>query len=130
MSHIVKGTVKVQYRDREMLIRALSPHGSIYENASLYEVGNGLTHSKYQLVLVAKENDTFRIGFNQKNGIWEQFQENYGTVGSWTKRVSQNVQDRYLAYGYERKLKEEGFEVKITEYSDGSFEVLAQEEVY
>ncbi|RYY74460.1 MAG: hypothetical protein EOO52_12920 [Gammaproteobacteria bacterium] len=130
MSHIVTGKVGVRYTDRNLLIRALSPHGNIYENESLYEVGNGLTRSKYQLVLVAKENNQFRIGYNLVEGTWKQFQENYGSVGAWTQRVTERVQDRYLAFGYEKQLISEGFEVTVTETKDGSFEVVALEEMY
>lgn len=130
MSHIVKGKVLVRYTDRDILIKSLSPHGKLFENAPLYQVGNGYTSTKYQIVLVSNANETFRIGFNLKEGVWEQFQEDYGSVGEWTKQVSQRVQDRYLAFGYEQKLKSEGYDVKVTEKADGTFEVLAEEETY
>lgn len=130
MSHIVKGKVTVPYKDLELLKRALQGLGHVVENERLYQVGSGLTTQRYPLVLIDAHNKDLRIGFRLENEVWAQFQENYGAYGEWTKKTSARIQDRYIAFHYERQLKEEGFEIEIKEHHDGTIEVLAQEAVW
>jgi uncharacterized membrane protein YfhO len=130
MSHIVKGKVQTAYTNKELLVKALSGLGKVYENEKLYRVGVGYTSERYPLVLVDSKKDKYRIGYRQNNGVWEQYQENWGEHGEWTKKVSELVQDRYLAFHYEAELKEEGFTVTIKQHNDGTLELEAEEAVW
>ncbi len=127
MSHIVKGKVDVAYTDRELLVKALSGLGIVAGNETLYRVGVGYTKEKYTLVLIDKSDPEKRIGYQEINGVWTQFQEDYGTYGAWTKRTAEAIQDRYLAYHYEKQLTDEGFNVQICQLADGSLEIVAEE---
>jgi hypothetical protein len=130
MSHIVKGTVSVAYINKEHLINALAGLGQLYENEKLYRVGVGYTSERYDLVLISDDDPQLRIGYKVNNGVWEQYQEDYGSYGVWTKKISNKVQDRYIAYHYEAQLKEEGFNVTISEQNDGTLELLAEESAW
>ena len=127
MSHIVKSKVKVAYTNTEHLRKALQGVGALVENEKLYRVGAGYTMEQYPLVLIDPNNKQHRIGYKLENGVWNQYQENFGSYGRWTKSVSEKIQDRYLAYHYEENFKEEGFDVVIQEHNDGSLELLAEE---
>ncbi|WP_240224647.1 hypothetical protein [Rheinheimera hassiensis] len=130
MSHIVKGTVSVAYVSKEHLIKAISGLGQLSENEKLYRVGVGYTRERYDLVLISNEDPKLRIGYHLNNGVWEQYQEDYGDYGTWTKNISSQVQDRYIAYHYEAQLKEEGFKVTIQQQNDGTLELLAEESAW
>jgi len=130
MSHIVKGNVSVAYVNKENLIKAMAGLGRVFEKEKLYRVGVGYTTERYDLVLISNEDEKLRIGYNLKNGVWEQYQENYGSYGTWTKKVSSKVQDRYIAFHYEAQLKEEGFKVIIQEQNDGTLELVAEESAW
>lgn len=127
MSHIVKGTVKVAYTDQALLLKALNGLGLVVENEKLYRVGAGYTFERYPIVLVDPRNKEHRLGYKPENGIWNQYQEDYGACGRWTKGVAEKIQDRYIAFHYEKNLLEEGFNVKIQEHNDGSLELVAEE---
>lgn len=127
MSHIVKGKVQVAYKDQELLQRALSGLGAVVEKEKLYRVGVGYTMERYDLVLIDPQNKERRIGYKNEKGVWNQYQENYGSYGSWTKQVSDKIQDRYIAFHYEKNLKEEGFDVVVQEHNDGTLELVAEE---
>jgi len=126
MSHIVKGKVNIVYKDQELLIKALNGLGQLTTNETLYRVGEGFTSEKYPLVLVGEKNNQ-RIGYKENNGVWEQYQENYGSYGKWTKEISTKIQDRYIAYHYEKQLVDEGYSVSIKEFHDGTLELEAEE---
>jgi hypothetical protein len=130
MSHIVKGKVQTAYKSKELLIKALSGLGKVVENEKLYRVGAGFSSERYPLVLVDAKNDKYRIGYWERNGVWEQYQENYGSYGEWTSAISNLVQDRYLAYHYERQLQDEGFSVSMKQHNDGTLELEAEEAVW
>lgn len=130
MSHIVKGTIETAYTDRDVLVRSMSHFGNVFQNAPLYRVGAGYTSEKYDLVLVDKTQDHFRLGFNFKGGLFQPYQEGYGSVGEWTRKVNQGIRDRYIAHTYERQLIEEGYNVTIKQLTDGSLEVEAEEASY
>lgn len=127
MSHIVKGKVSVAYRSKELLLKALEGVGVVVENEKLYRVGAGYTSERYPLVLIDKNNKEHRIGYKETNGVWEQYQENYGSHGTWTKNASSKIQDRYLAFHYEQQLREEGFNVTVKQHNDGTLELEAEE---
>lgn len=127
MSHIVKGKVKVAYKDQQLLKRALNGLGVVVEKEKLYQVGVGYTMERYDLVLIDPENKERRIGYKNENGVLSQYQENYGSYGSWTKQISDKIQDRYIAFHYEKNMKEEGFDVVIQEHKDGTLELIAEE---
>ena len=127
MSHIVKGKVNVAYKEKEILIKALEGLGFVTQDEKLYRVGAGYTTEKYPLVLVDRNNKEHRIGYKEKNGVWEQYQEDYGSYGHWTQQVSSKIQDRYIAFHYEKQLLEEGFNVTIKQHNDGTLELEAEE---
>ncbi len=83
MSHIVKGQVQVAYKNKELLLKALEGVGVVVENEKLFRVGAGYTFEKYPIVLIDQNNKEHRIGYKEKNGVWEQYQENYGSYGRW-----------------------------------------------
>lgn len=130
MSHIVKGKVQVAYKDKDLLLKALEGVGVVVENEKLYRVGVGYTLEKYPIVLIDQNNKEHRIGYKETNGVWEQYQENYGSYGLWTQQTSSKVQDRYLAFHYEQQLKEEGFIVTVKQHHDGTLELEAEEAVW
>lgn len=134
MSHIVKGKVTVAYKDETLLRKALETLGIVVENERLYVALGGGSYSKaagsYDLVLVNKSNSKFRIGYRNENGEFNQYQENWGEMGSWTREVSSKVSDRYLAFHYEQQLTEEGFNVTVQEHNDGTLELVAEEAVW
>lgn len=127
MSHIVKGKVKVSYKDKELLLMALEGVGVVVENRKLYRVGLGYTLEKYPIVLIDQNNNEHRIGYKEKDGVWEQYQEDYFR---WTRQISNKIQDRYIAFHYEHQLKEEGFNVTVKQHQDGSLELEAEEVVW
>lgn len=127
MSHIVKGKVEVAYNNPALLVKALTTLGIVAENERLYRVGVGYTNEKYPLVLIDSDNPQHRIGYKERNGVWEQYQENYGSYGQWTQKTASAIQDRYLAFHYEKQLLDEGFSVKISQLQDGSLELVAEE---
>lgn len=127
MSHIVKGKVNVAYKEDEFLIKALSGLGILLKDQKLYRVGAGYTSETYDLVLVDEKNKDYRIGYKKVGGVWHQFQEDYGSYGRWTKKISDKVQDRYLAYHYEKQLNDEGYDVVINQENDGSLVLEADE---
>lgn len=127
MSHIVKGKVQTAYRDKELLIKALQNCGVLAENEKLYRVAVGYTREKYPLVLIDPNNKEHRIGYKEKNGVWEQYQEDYGSYGRWTKQISERVGDHYLAFHYEKQLKAEGWDVSVQRQADGTLEVVGEE---
>ena len=127
MSHIVRGHVKTAYTDKEILVRALGYLGEVRENEKLYRVGDGFSRETYDVVLIDSENQKNRIGYNYEGDMWSQFQENYGAVGRWTKKISSKIQDRYIAFHYEKNLVEEGFKVTVQEQQDGTLELVANE---
>lgn len=127
MSHIVKGKVEVAYTNIDLLKKALSGVGVVSENERLFRVGAGYTSERYMVVVISPDNKDYRIGFNYENGLWVQYQENYGSHGTWTKGASKKIQDRYIAYHYEKNLVDEGFKVEIREHNDGSLELVAEE---
>lgn len=88
MSHIVKGKVSVAYRSKELLLKALEGVGVVVENEKLYRVGAGYTSERYPLVLIDKNDKEHRIGYKETNGIWEQYQEDYGSHGRWAKQAA------------------------------------------
>lgn len=130
MSHIVKGTVTVAYVNEQLLLQALNTLGQVQTDAQLYRVGVGYTNERYQIVLVSDKNPEFRIGFNREGDTWEQYQENYGAYGMWTKAVAGQIQDRYLAFHYKEQLISEGFNATIEQKPDGTLEVLATEQAW
>lgn len=130
MSHIVKGKVQVAYKDKDLLLKALDGVGVVVENEKLYRVGAGYTLEKYPVVLIDPKNKEHRIGYKEKNGVWEQFQENFGSYGNWTRGVSEKIQDRYIAFHYEQQLQEEGFNVVMKQHNDGTLELEAEEAVW
>lgn len=131
MSHIVKGKVKVAYTDKELLLKALQSVGVVAENERLYRVGAGLTRERYSLVLMDPNNKDHRIGYRENNsGVWEQYQEDWGSYGQWTRNISDTIQDRYIAFHYERQLVEEGFKVVMKQHSDGTLELEAEEQAW
>lgn len=130
MSHIVKGKVAVRFESKEYLLKALRGLGVVAENEKLYRVGVGYTQETYPLVLISADDPSRRIGYRQSNGVWEQYQENYGDYGRWTRTVGSLIQDRYIAYHYEQQLKDEGFTVLIHQHVDGSIELEAEEMVW
>ncbi|EPK6993029.1 hypothetical protein L7M13_003625 [Klebsiella pneumoniae] len=130
MSHIVKGQVQVAYKSKELLLKALEGVGVVVENEKLFRVGAGYTFEKYPIVLIDQNNKEHRIGYKEKNGVWEQYQENYGSYGRWTQQASSKVQDRYIAFHYEQQLKEEGFSVTVKQHHDGTLELEAEEAVW
>lgn len=127
MSHITRGRINVAYKDKELLLRALNGLGTVVENERLYRVGPGLTSERYPLVLMDSKNNKYRIGYQESNGVWQQFQEDYGSYGEWTKRTSELVEGRYLAFHYERQLVDEGFEVEMEYLKDGTIDLVANE---
>ncbi len=132
MSHIVQGKSNVEYRNRNILIEALRHHGIVAENERLYiDSGMGLnaTNERYELVLASEHNNRHRIGFNSINGVYKSFQENFGEIGRWTKKVVPSIADLYVAIEYRNNLIAEGYECKIEE-QDGGFVLLAEEESY
>ena len=130
MSHIVRAKVAVSYTDIEVLMKALSGLGNLYQNEQLYRIGVGLTSERYQLVLVDPSNTQHRMGFNLENDVFNQFVENYGSSGAWTNSVSSQIVDRYLAYHYAKQLEAENYKVSIVAQTDGSLEVVAEEVVW
>lgn len=127
MSHIVKARLSVTYTNKELLLKALSGLGVVKENETLYRVGYGFTSERYPVVLIDTNNPQHRIGYAEKNGVWEQYQENYGVYGEWTKKESSKIQDRYIAYHYEQQLVDEGFKVSMFQHADGTLELEALE---
>ena len=130
MSHIVRAKVAVSYTDIDVLMKALSGLGNLYQNEQLYRIGVGLTSERYQLVLVDPSNTQHRMGFNLENDVFNQFVENYGSSGAWTNSVSSQIVDRYLAYHYAKQLEAENYKVSIVAQTDGSLEVVAEEVVW
>lgn len=130
MSHIVKGTVSVQYTDFDLLKSALAHLGIVAEREPLYRVGPGYTSERYDLVLIDPQDPQRRLGYNREGEVWVQYQEDYGQYGAWTRQISSKIQDRYIALHYQRNLKEEGFNCTITELHDGSLELVAEESVW
>lgn len=130
MSHIVKGRVSVAYQDKDLLIKALQVVGHVHVDEKLYRVGVGYTNEKYALVLVDKNDPLKRIGYNKEGNAWSQFQEDWGSYGVWTKTVSSKVQDAYIAFHYQKQLESDGFNVTITQMSDGSLNVFAEEQSF
>lgn len=130
MSHIVRAKVAVSYTDIDVLMKALSGLGNLYQNEQLYRIGVGLTSERYQLVLVDQANSQHRLGFNLENGVFNQFVENYGSSGAWTNSVSSQIVDRYFAYHYAKQLEAENYKVSIVAQTDGSLEVVAEEVVW
>ena len=127
MSHIVKAKATITYTDKELLIRALTGLGRIAENERLYRVGPGYTSERYDVVLIDEQDSKYRLGFSLKGKVWEQYQEEYGSFGPWTKGRSELIADRYLAYHYERELVEQGYEVKMMQQANGAIEIEAVE---
>lgn len=127
MSHIVKGKVAVAYVNEQHLLKALNGLGILTQHDKLYRVGAGYTSERYDYVLASEHDSTRRIGFNLVRGVWEQFEENFGTYGQWTREISTKIQDRYLAIHYEAELKNEGFTVTVTQKQDGTLELVAEE---
>jgi len=130
MSHIVKGKVQVAYKNKALLLRALEGVGLIVENEKLYRVGAGYTFEKYPIVLIDPKNKDHRIGYKENAGVWEQYQENFGSYGRWTQQASALIQDRYIAFHYEQELVEEGFSVTVRQHHDGTLELEAEEAVW
>lgn len=130
MSHIVKGKIVVSYTDPEVLMKALTGLGHICEQEKLYRVGVGYTSERYNLVLVDATDNQRRIGFNLEGGVFNQYQEEYGSYGMWTAEISRQIGDRYLAFHYEKQLKSENFNVTVVTQADGSLEVVAEEVVW
>ena len=133
MSHIVKGYASVSYRDKECLVSALMGFdqipalGKVLQNAKLYRVGVGFTRESYGLVLVDPLQDKNRLGFSEERGIWQQYQEDYGSVGAWPRTLSALIQDRYLAFHYKKQTESQGFNASVVQAADGSYEVQAEE---
>ena len=127
MSHIVKGKLSLQYKDSSILKKALERIGTVRENEPLYRVGAGYTRESYDLVLVDPRDTTRRIGFNHEHGQWVQYQEDYGSYGIWTREVSDLIRDNYIAFHYEKQLKEEGYDVTIRNLNNGAIELVAEE---
>jgi hypothetical protein len=127
MSHIVQGKIKTAFKDEELLMKALAGLGTVRINEKLYRVGPGYTAEKYDIVLIDESNPHNRLGFNRHSGVFVQYQEEYGSVGAWTRRVSAKIQDRYIAFHYEKELVKDGFDVSIQEHKDGTVELLATE---
>ncbi len=131
MSHITKGTIAVKINDEDLLIKALLGLGTVTRNDQLYRVGYGLTSETYDLVLTSEKNNQYRIGYKKnRDGSWSQYQEDYGNLGQWTKQISEKIQDRYIAYHYERELKSEGFNVSIKTTNDGAVELEFEEQTW
>ena len=130
MSHIVKGKATVAFTDKSLLVNALNGLGNILENAKLCRVGAGYTREKYGIVLVDFSKEDHRIGFNQEGRIWQQYQEDYGSYGQWTKRMAQLIQDRYLGFHYARELEAQGMKVSMNQMANGAIEIEAREMVW
>ncbi|NRC34284.1 hypothetical protein HB746_35520 [Pseudomonas aeruginosa] len=130
MSHIVKGRVSVAYQDKEVLINALQVVGNVFVDERLYRVGVGFTSEKYSLVLVDKSDTHKRIGYNLESGVWNQFQEDWGSYGEWTKAAASKIQDAYIAFHYQKQLESDGFNVTVTQQADGSLNVFAEEKSF
>ncbi|MEZ8733882.1 hypothetical protein [Vibrio sp. 10N.239.312.D08] len=133
MSHIVQGKLNVQYTSRELLIEALAHHGNVLSNDTLF-IDNGTRLVKdgktYDIVLASDTNSMHRIGYKESAGMFKQYQENYGEIGRWTSKVSQSIQDLYVALEYRNNLQNEGYEVSVAPITSGGFEIVAQEESY
>lgn len=86
MSHIVKGKVQVAYKDKELLLKALEGVGVVVENEKLYRVGAGYTFEKYPIVLIDQNNKEHRIGYKEKNGVWEQYQKTTALMAAGRSR--------------------------------------------
>lgn len=127
MSHIVKGSASVNYTDKNLLVSALTGLGTLMQNAALYRVGAGYTREKYGLVLVDSQQETHRIGYQEENGIWQQYQEDYGTYGAWTRKMATLIQDRYLGFHYQQQLQKQGFNASVVQMPNGVIEVQAEE---
>jgi len=129
MSHIVKGKVAVAYSDTVVFKTALAELGTLLTNERLYRVGAGYTSERYDLVLQHPERPQFRLGFNLEGGRYMPYQEDYGDVGEWTRRVSTELADLYLAYHYAAALRAENYQVEIRR-ENGYLEVIAEEAVW
>lgn len=129
MSHIVKGKVTVAYSDAVVFITALTELGIVLTNERLYRVMVGYTTERYDLVLQHPERPQFRLGFNLEDGRYMPYQEDYGDVGEWTRRVSAELADMYLAQHYAAALRAENYQVEIRR-ENGHLEVIAEEAVW
>lgn len=130
MSHIVRGQVNLAYTDVELLKRALSTIGTVHENERAV-IATGVDYvksgEKYPIVLEARGNSKFRLGFKREGDYYVPYYDNWGDLGTWCNKSMEALKDRYIAFHYEQRLKAEGFEVKVQSLPDGSIEVLAEE---
>lgn len=132
MSHIMKGKVSVAYNDEQVMRKTLQSLGLVLENeyATIATGSNSFARSpaKYPLVLQAATNKNYRMGFKQESdGNFHPFYDEWGDLGRWCKEVNAAVQDRYIAYHYEKQLTAEGYSVSVQPLQDGSLEVVAME---
>lgn len=128
MSHIVRGRVKVAMTNKELLIKSLEGIGNVTTRDRLYRFGVGPTDRVYDIVLSDFDNSLYRIGFSQENGIWHLYQESM--QGTWANTITTLIQDRYLAFHYEKELVAEGFNVTLNQHKDGMIEIEAEEMVW
>lgn len=131
MSHIVKGRVDLAYTDAQVLRKALESVGVVLEHEQA-TIATGVdfvrSGERYPLVLQARHNPKFRIGFKPDQlGNYAPYYDQWGDLGTWSNQSLAAIKDRYIAYHYEKQLTEEGYKVSVHQQADGSLEVLAEE---
>ena len=131
MSHIIKGRILRAFRDREVLLTALSHIGTVLENEKITVALGGsnynLSRDRYDIVLESQEGHKFRLGFRQENDLFVPYYDEWGRLGTWVKTTMQQVDDRYLAHHYEKQLNAEGFKATVRKMINGALQVEAEE---
>lgn len=127
MSHIVKGQIQTAFTDTDRFRECLAAHGNVLEDAPLYREMVGYTKENYPLVLEDKQTPEHRIGFRFEGGVWRPYEEQYGNVGAWTRRIKRDITDLYIAKHYEAELVKEGFQTSVTRNPNGSYVIEAEE---
>ena len=90
MSHIVRATIDLAYRDKELLIKALEAIGIVKENEGITIATGSSTYKmsrdKYDIVLESADGHKFRLGFRNENNMFVPFADEWGRLGEWVKR--------------------------------------------
>ena len=134
MSHIVRATIDIALKDRELLTHALEAIGTVKKNDKITVAGISGTYSlsqeNYDIVLESQDGHKFRLGFNEEDGLFVPYADEWGRLGQWVEKSLAKAKDHYLAQHYARELENEGFSSEIITHQDGSLEVLATETVW
>lgn len=131
MSHIIKGTITVNYTNRDALKKAMGNVGKVEESTFIYR-DNGSHYVKdnnsYELVLVSQDNKKHRIGFKLENGRYQPYYDDYGKLGTWIKGVVPKLDDYYIAHDAGLQLEQDAendFSYTVEENQHGEVEMVA-----